>query len=332
VLGAAGKLGRAETPLPHGLSYGLRVAIYDWFERYLKPGGKAVTEEPPTALETDETLWCGRTGNAVRDFGGKPVSTYIRERAASIRTPDAPADLRALLTMDVPDTRPDLTIKGKTRYRACDISAIEVKSAPSVWVAAWLFLPRTTWTRLLLVLDAAGRNSQWHEDELYPRLAEAGIAVCAADVRGTGDLQPAFGAGAASYTREHQNEENYAWASLILGRSLLGQRVTDILALTSALAAAYPRATLTLAARERMTVPALCAAALDARIRKTYLAQALISWRSIAGSERYTAPLANFVPDILRHTDLPQITRSIAPRPVIVAQEEAWSFDVLSRL
>lgn len=330
-LGAPDRLRHVETPLPHGLSYSLRVEIYDWFERHLNGATPTVTEEPPTTPEPDQTLWCGATGNAVRDFGSKPVSTLIRESAASIRTPDAPADLRALLQVE-PSATPLLAMKAKTRYRDCEIQAVEVNSAKNVWLPAWLFLPKGAWEKFLIVVEPNGRNSQWHEDELYPRLAAAGMAVCAADIRGTGDLQPGFGPGAASYTREHQSEEHYAWASLILGRSLLGQRVTDILALANALAAAHPRATLTLAARGRMTVPALCAAALDTRIRKTYLAEALISWRSVAESERYTAPLANFVPDILRHTDLQQITRSIAPRPVIVAQEEPWTFDALSRL
>jgi cephalosporin-C deacetylase-like acetyl esterase len=331
ILGAQDRLRHVETPLPHGLSYSLRVDIYDWFERHLKGSRATITEEPPTSPESDQTLWCGASGNAVRDFHSKPVSTIIRERAESIRTPDAPADLRSLFQIETA-VAPALAIKAKTQYRDCEIQAIEVNSATGVWLPAWLFLPKGAWEKLLIVAEPNGRNSQWHEDELYARLAAAGTAVCAADVRGIGDLQPGFSPGAASYTREHQSEENYAWASLILGHSLLGQRVTDILALTNALAAAHPRATLALAARERMTVPALCAAALDTRIRKTYLSQALTSWRSIAVSERYTAPLANFVPDILRHTDLPQITRSIAPRPVVVSQEEPWNFDVLSRL
>ncbi len=330
-LGAPDRMRHVETPLPHGLSYSLRVDIYDWFERHLKGSPTTITEEPPTAPEVDQALWCGATGNAVRDFRSKPVNTLIREKAQSIRTPEAPADLRVLLHVEIAAASV-LATKAKTRYRDCEIQAVEVNSAKDVWLPAWLFLPARAWEKLLIVVEPNGRNGQWHEDELYPRLAAAGIAVCAADVRGTGDLQPAFSAGAASYTREHQNEENYAWASFILGRSLLGQRVTDILSLTNALATAHPRATLTLAARERMTVPALCAAALDTRIRKTYLAQALTSWRSIAESERYTAPFANFVPDILRHTDLPQISRSIAPRPVIVSQEEPWNFEVLSRL
>jgi dienelactone hydrolase len=350
VLGASEKLQHVETPLPHGLSYSLRVAIYDWFEKHLKSSGQTITEEPPTKLETDEMLWCGPTGNVVRDFGGKSVSTLIRERAATIRTPESLADLRALLQMDA-IAAPTVAVKAKTRYGDCDISAVEVNSAPHVWLPAWLFLPKREWTRLLLLLEPNGRNGQWHEDELYPRLAAAGIAVCAADVRGTGDLQPAFSPGAAGYTREHQNEENYAWASLILGRSLLGQRVTDIMAITAALASSYPRANVAVAARDKLTVPALCAAALEPRIQKLYLSRHLVSWRSIAETERYSQPLANFVPDVLRHTDLPQIAHSIAPRPVMVAgatdaaggllreapysdyrEEPRWDFDVLSQL
>ena len=68
-----------------------------------------------------------------------------------------------------------------------------------------------------------------------------------------------------------------------------------------------------------MTVPALCAAALEPRIAKVYLARHLVSWRSIVETDGYTYPLASMAPDVLRVTDLPEIARSIAPRPVIVA-------------
>ena len=108
-----------------------------------------------------------------------------------------------------------------------------------------------------------------------------------------------------------------------------------------------------MAAREKMTVPALCAAALDRRITKLYLARHLVSWRSLVEAEDYAYPLANFVPGILSVTDLPEIARSIAPRPVMVAgavdatgrllpksqapyagyrEDPAWDFSALSQL
>jgi hypothetical protein len=298
------------------------VAVYDWFERHLSRGGRAaraIEEEPPTNPEREETLWCGATGNTVRDFGGQTPHSITRARASSIQTPERAANLRALLGMETLAAAPKLEIKSTTAYGDCEIRAVEVNSAAKVWVPAWLFLPKRAWTRLLLILEPGGRNGRWREDDLYPKLAQSGIAVCAADVRGVGDLEPQFGSGAAGYARGHQKEEDYAWASLILGRSLLGQRTTDIGALAAALAQAYPAAVLAVAARDKMTVPALCAAAFEARISKLYLARHLVSWRNVVESETYTQPLANFVPDVLRYTDLPEIARSIAPRPVLVA-------------
>ena len=318
-LGAMPNLKYFETPLPHGLSYGLRVAIYDWFEGHLKGRDRTIAEEPPTAPERDQELWCGPTGNTVRDFAGKTPFVLLGERARAIRTPEAPADLRKLLGMDPPGAAPRLEIRGSTRYSACDVLAVEVNSAPKIWAPAWLFLPRRAWTRMLLVLEPNGRNGPWHEDELYEQLTGRGIAVCAADVRGVGDLQPEFSPGAASYARSHQSEEDYAWASLILGHSLLGQRTADIIAMVQGLGGTYPNATIAVAARDKMTVPALCAAALEPRITKLYLARHLVSWRSLVESETYTQPLANFVPGVLGITDLPMIARNIAPRTVIVA-------------
>jgi len=332
ILGGPERLARSQTPLPHGLSYSLRVAIYDWFERSLKHTGRTIAEEPPTSPEKDETLWCGTTGNAVRDFGGKSVHALNRERADAIRTPEGPVDLRVLLGMEPAGAAaPKLEVTDKTHYADCDILAVEVHTAPKVWAPAWLFLPQRAWTRLLLILEPGGRNGRWHEDDLLPKLAAAGIAACAADVRGIGDLAPQFSSGAAGYAREHQSEENYAWASLILGRSLLGQRTKDIMSLADALTQAYPQARLAVAARDRLTVPALCAAALEPRISKLYLVRHLASWRSLAEPETYSQPFASFVPGVLRHTDLPQIARSIAPRPVIVAGAVDASGQLLSR-
>jgi cephalosporin-C deacetylase-like acetyl esterase len=352
-LGAADRLGYFESPLPHALSYPMRLALYNWLERFLNHSDRAIQEEPPTRPEKDEALWCGPTGNTLRDFGGRTPFALIRERARDIRTPDHPTDLHAMLGMDPPAAAARLEIRGTTQYRTCDVLAVEVNTAKRIWAPAWLFLPNRAWTRLLLLIEPNGRNAAWHEDELYDQLAAAGIAVCAADVRGVGDLEAQFGPGAAGYARSHQTEENYAWASLILGHSLLGQRTTDIVALAQALVQRYPQAAVTLAARDKMTVPALCAAALEPRIAKTYLARHLVSWRSVAEVEDYSCPLASLALDALRAADLPGIARSIAPRPVIVAgaidaagrllprgtapyadyrEQPAWDFDALSRL
>lgn len=322
----ADKLKFHETPLPHGLTYEMRVEIYNWFERHLKGSARTIAEEPATSPEKNEALWCGPTGNAVRDLHGKTPWMLTRERANGIKTPDAIPDLRALLRVDAP-VRSKLTVLGTSRYADCEIQGVEVQTAAQVWCPGWLFLPKKQWSKLLLVLEPNGRNARWREGDLYHQLASQGIAVCAADVRGTGELYPQYSPGAAAYTGPHQSEENYAWSGLILGRPLVGQRVTDILAWVEAL----PRtAAISIAARDTMTVPALCAAALDPRVAGVYLARGLESWRSLVEAEQYRQTLANFVPDVLRQTDLPQLARSMAPRPVVMGQ--AWDAAALSRI
>jgi len=211
----------------------------------------------------------------------------------------------------------------RAAWRGIAVEALEVESAAHVWLPAWLYLPaaRDPAKPVLLALEPASRDIRWHEGGLYHTLAQRGYAVCAADVRGVGDLEPEMGRGAADYARSHADEESYAWASLILGKPLLGQRVTDILALAAALRA-HPTLrglTLKVAALSRLTVPALCAAAMDPAIGELYLAGGLISYRSVVETERYNAPFGSFVFGMLQHTDLPDVAASLAPRRVCLA-------------
>jgi cephalosporin-C deacetylase-like acetyl esterase len=328
-LGARDKIEYFEEPLPHSLSYPMRMAIYQWFERHLNHSTRTIDEEPLTHPEAEETLWCGKTGAAERDFGGTSPARLVAERARSIRTPEKPGDLRALLGMEPAPVEPKLETRGRTRYRNCEVLAVEVQTAAKVWCPAWVFVPKRDWSRMLLLIEPNGRNGAWHEEELYDQIGTAGVAVCVPDVRGVGDLQGQFAPGAVGYARGHAAEEEYAWASLILGRSLLGQRTTDIAAYAQALAREYPRAQLALAAREKMTVPALCAAALEPRVTKVYLARHLPSWRSLAEDENATCPPANIVPGALAVADLPEIARSLAPRPVTTGG--AWDLATLTK-
>jgi hypothetical protein len=68
-----------------------------------------------------------------------------------------------------------------------------------------------------------------------------------------------------------------------------------------------------------LTVPALFAAALERSIGSLYLAGGLISFRNLADTEDYSHPMSNFIPNLLRHTDLPETAAAIAPRKLVLA-------------
>jgi dienelactone hydrolase len=319
VLGQPERLAWASTPLPHGLSYDTRLKVYNWFARWLKNDARAIEEEPPTQPEPERTLWVTEAGNVVKALGGETPFTLNLKRPVTRQ----PMQVERLLGVERPAAGARFTVLGRVPSRGVEIEAVEVPSAPGVWAPAWLFLPKRPDPAkpVLLLLDPAGRLVRWREDELCQSLAAAGQPVCAADVRATGDLWPEFGRHHPRYARSHNDEENYAWAGMILGRPLAGQRVTDILALAAALRAHPPLQgrRLALAALGKMTVPALFAAALDPEISSLYLAGGLVSFQGVVETENHEHPFVNFVPDLLRHTDLPEVAASLAPRPVVLA-------------
>lgn len=318
-LGHADQLEWRDTPLPHGLSYDSRLQIYRWFDRHLKNGTGDLAEEPPVSPEPDATLWVTDTGNVIRSLRGETPFTLTKARASH----SEPVALEGLLGVDRAEQKIRATILRRVPSRGLDVEALDIPSAPKVWLPAWLFVPKNgdLAKPVVIALHAPGRNVGWREGEIYQTLAGKGYPVCAADLRGIGDLSPEMGRGAARYARSHGDEENYSWAALMLGKPLLGQRVTDILAIANAIREhpALKGRSVMLAATGRLTVPALFAAALDPKINRLYLAGGLVSYRSILETENYRYPFANFVPDLLNHTDLPDVTASLAPRPVMLA-------------
>ena len=88
MLGHPDHLDWRDTPLPHGLTYSLRLDIYNWFERWLKNSNRRIDEEPNVAPEAANTLWTGATGSVVREFSSLRPFDLIKQRATAQPTVD----------------------------------------------------------------------------------------------------------------------------------------------------------------------------------------------------------------------------------------------------
>ena len=315
-LGHPDRLAWFGSPLPHGFSFDLRMQMYNWFARWLKGESQPVPGEPAIPAESEETLFVSASGSMAKSFRGETPFTLNRKRSL----PKSPLDLTTLLSLDRPSS--SVSTVGRASYLQTRIEAVEFPTAPKVWVPAWLYQPRTNDPArpLVVLLEPGGRNA-WHESGLYNLIATEGHPICVPDLRGIGDSTPEFGRGAARHARPHNSEEDYAWASLILGKPLAGQRTTDIISIVRGLRSRpeFANRRILLAARGILTVPALFAAVLEPAIHSIYLADGLISFRSLVETELYQYPLGNFVPNFLAHTDLPELTASLAPRRVTLA-------------
>jgi dienelactone hydrolase len=307
LLGAADHIEWGVTALPHALAPELRLQSYRFLERWLHNSTGPVSE-PKVQPEPDAVLFAGAQPALPP---AAPISPAPLDAAA----------LRVMLGLgSLPPAK--FTVLASDRALGCEVETWEVASAPGVFLPAYVFVPPpdAPLPSALLLLDPAGRTRHWREGDLCQNLAAAGHVVCAFDVRGIGDLAPEFGRGSSVYNASHASEEAYAWASLILGHPLLAQRVEDILAMSSAVRRRVGReGPLVLAASGHMTLPALCAAALDPAIAVVYLARGLVSWASLLAGESYAEPFSSFLPGVLTRTDLPFIARLIEHRRVVLA-------------
>jgi dienelactone hydrolase len=318
-LGRAEHLGWADTPLPHALAYDSRLLVYNWFTRWLKKDTRKVQEEPSVQPEPVQALWATESGSVVRSL--KSATPFLLNKSREVRR--SSVALESLLKATRPSAEIEAKRIGRVQSRNVGVDVLEIPSAPEVLLPAYLLIPdKVSKSRpVLLVLDEAECDRLWFSSEVDRTLPEDSPVVCAADVRGIGALIPEFSPGGPSYAASHEEEENYAWSSLILGRPLVGQRVTDILALAACLRR-YPETAgrpIHIAALRKLTVPALFAAALDSEIASIYLAGGLVSFQNLVDTEMYSYPFANFVPGLLNATDLPEIAASIAPRRITLA-------------
>jgi dienelactone hydrolase len=324
LLGAESKISWYETPMPHSLAPDMRLEVYRWFAQWLQ-GRTGEISEPEVHAEEDRTLWVSETGNVVRSLGGKtPQRLAAEQRNDAPKTP-SPELIRSLLHLEMP-AAPGLIEKGRVPSRACHAEAVEISVNAEVAVPAWRFSPVKQASRAtVIILEPGGRSGRWGEDSLYQQLAARGLTVCAPDLRGVGDLAPEFPRHSARHAVWHQTEEAYAWASLMLGRPLLGQRVTDLIAIVRALS--VPK--ITLAASGKMTVPALFAAALEPHIGRLVLSGGVASFRSLVDAIQPEIPAANIIPGLLRHFDLPQLEAAVKP---VRLEPIEWTVDGLARL
>ena len=289
------------TQLPHGLSRPLRVEIYRFFETHLRGTARPV-DEPEVKPFADDKL-----------LVGLPKPSRIEFRAPATGTVDLER-LRSKLGVGQWTPKPPAVL-ARERGEGCDIETLDIQSEPGVLIPAYHFKhlgkdPGKT----VLLLHPSGRTRTWREGELCHQIAASGKAnVVAFDVRGIGELTPEASPGQWNYARNHATDEMWTWASMMLGRPLLGQRVTDILAVVRAL----PNTQITLGAYGSMSVAALCAAALEPRITTVQLHRGLISWASLLTTDDYKEPFSNFVPGILLDTDLPQIANAMKSRLVL---------------
>jgi hypothetical protein len=195
------------------------------------------------------------------------------------------------------------------------IEKLALRSEPDIIVPALLHKPSPAPDRLpvCLYLHEQGKQSAAHNREAGEML-RAGWAVCALDVRGTGET------GGVGYLFQK---------NLLQGRPLASLQLYDLLRVADYLQTRpdLDTAGLALWADGRFAFLALLAAALDARFTRTCCYRLLATYLHDAPNQQ---DHLHFLPDIIREIgDLCDVASLVAPRGLMIASPRNGSLETV---
>ena len=333
LLGAKDRVGLFASHLPHGLNYFNRVPIYAWFNRWFK-NTPAETDEAELDQIPEERLHATSTGQVSTSIGGRSVVQLNTDRAriameksplqnASMSSASSRAqvkkELAGLLALPPQKTPLQSRVRSTNPRKNVVIEEIQFDSEPGMRVPGWFVRPSSKSGRgsTILYLTDDGGDDVVAEPGSMDRLLDAGHAVCAITLRGTGLTTPRFPHGGPEYYDASVHlDERFAWTCLVMGRPVIGQRVWDTLRAVDYLVSRpdVDASQIRVVGVGSSGLAAMMAASLDDRVRSVLVDRTLANYMSIVESESYSTHLAYFVPGILRQFDLPQIAAAMSPR------------------
>jgi cephalosporin-C deacetylase-like acetyl esterase len=334
-MGAADRFATVEATDPHAWTVKLRLAATDWLCRcfYGKPGPD---REPDFELEKPETLYCTRNGSIRYSQQGDTIYSVIAKKLANLPPEreriNSAAELSVFRNHIGSQIRDLLGIEHKTSAvvvrplvstsrKGYSVEKLEFLSEPGIYVPAWVFVPEPRAVALptTIYVHEGGKQVDGMEFGRLEKLVRNGCLVIAIDVRGVGDTKPPHNPNSNSrddYRHLFDVETAMAYMAWYMDSSLFGMRVQDVLqAVNYALQRPdVAKDTLRVHGIGMAALCALYAGALDDRIRSTVCERGLLSYSTLARSDRYLHGANIFVRNVLKHFDLPHVAGAIADR------------------
>ena len=294
VAGAGAAIRRVEAAEKHGMTLPLRRAVYEWFDRWL--GGRkdeGQPEEIAVKPRPAKELWVTAAGQVNRSLKSRPLLPLAREEFNKSKKPPR-RTLRDLLNLDPETASPAIT----------EVKAVSREE------------------QTLIICINGNESRDWQEEkDLLRTLTERGDAVAVIDPRGVGRQRPKLTVQGHDYADPLAGvEENIAYNAFLVGRSLLGLRVADVLAALPKLTAKTKPRRVVLCGRRDAALVACLAAAVEPKISGVATEELLLSFLPLFAAEGRPINAASILPDLLRSFgDVVEVLAAIAPRRVLIA-------------
>lgn len=314
VFGREDRIHHATAPEQHGWTRPLREAAYQWLSNWLDVPGAGGPEDP-LQLEDPAALAVTSTGQLQSSLGSRTIREMNRERAAALRKtrrPATAAKIRAALQMADLSAVPKAENKGSFTAGDIRVEKLELEVEPGLRIPALLYLPPGAAPKPGVVFASSAGKASAELGESALSLARKGHSVLAVDPRAMGEAGPAPRKG--GYSPLYQLSAR-GW---LMGQSLAGMQVNDLLAAARYLRSRPEVAPAALALRGQGTAGPLVlfAAALDSRIAAVVTERSIPSYEALVNAEIYRDMENLIVPGLLEHIDLPEVVQLIGKQKV----------------
>jgi hypothetical protein len=318
---------RVEDDAPHASTKKNREAMYAFFQKHLNNPGNATDEETPpfTAEEVKVTA----TGQVSTSFGGETVFSLNRKETEKLvnelqssrndlskHLPAVISSAKKLSGYWEPSEIIEPVFTGRIQREGYVIEKYFIKGEGDYIIPYLLMKPDISNSKALLYLHPSGKAAEASAGGEIEWFVKNGFTVLSPDLIGVGEMGPGVFKGDAYIDG---NSHNIWYASMLIGRSIVGIRAGDVIRLTRILKKYSGIEEIYGLARKEMSPVLLHAAAFDPSIDRIALIEPYSSYRSIVMNRFYNpAFIHSTVPGALKSYDLPDLAATIAPRKLLM--------------
>lgn len=311
-----------EDDAAHSTTLKNREALYAFFQEHLNnPGNPKDEEVQLLSIEENQVAPTGQVstsfpGETVFSLNKKWTEKMVPTDRASIDLKSKVEEAKRLSGYIVPTERGEPVLTGRFKREGYHIEKYYIKGEGEYIVPYLLFVPEKPNQKSLLYLHPKGKSVEAAEGGELEWFVQQGFTVMSPDLVGIGEMGGQQIPGDSNF---EGSSYNLWFASLQIGRSIVGVRAGDVVKLAHVLKDKLKMGEIYGLAKNEMTPVLLHAASFDPTISRIALIEPLASYRSIVMEQMYDPTyIQNTVPAALRAYDLPDLAASLAPRKLLL--------------
>jgi hypothetical protein len=318
---------RVEDDIDHASTQKNREAMYAFFQNHFKVPGNS-KEEPVNSL-SEEELRVTSTGQVSTSYGGETVFSLNRKNAINLinALQSSRSDLNKHISESLISAKKLSGFKepleinqpvftGRFQRKDYAIEKYFLQGEGNYVIPYLLLIPSKSNSKAIIYLHPSGKSVESKIGGEMEWFASMGYTVLAPDMIGIGETGPGIYSGDSSIDGVSYN---IWYASMLIGRSIVGIRAADVVRLSRMLKRNNDITEVYGVAKKEMATVLLHVAALDSSITHIALIEPYSSYAAIVMNSNYNPKYVHsLVPGALKSYDLPDLAGSLAPRKLLI--------------